>query len=232
MMTTFLKTLFSYLFSRQSFLVAPFVNELSGLPVVSREDYLVSLCRHKRVLHFGFLDTPFLEQKIKKGSLLHLKIKKVASFLFGVDIDGKALKLYRKFTRDESNFLWDVEKGPLPESLFAKKFAVIFCPEVLEHLINPGLALARLKRICAINPSAKLIITVPNAFFAWGFFAANFAKEVVHPDHNYYFSPVTICRLLKKVGFTKVKILMYTASSMTSTFAGITQNGIIAECHC
>jgi hypothetical protein len=48
--------------------------ELSSNCVI-REESLVDMSRGKKVLHFGFLDSPFSEERIKSKELLHLNIK-------------------------------------------------------------------------------------------------------------------------------------------------------------
>src|SRR5574340_250857 len=78
---------------------------------VDREEYIQGLSKGKRVLHFGFLDSPFSEEKIRSGQLLHLKIKKVADYLYGLDIDSQALQTYREKTNDENNGILDIDNN-------------------------------------------------------------------------------------------------------------------------
>ncbi len=196
---------------------------------VDREEYIQRLSKGKKVLHFGFLDSPFCEEKIRNGELLHLKIKKVASYLCGLDINLPALQIYREKTKDENNSIFDLDNDFEESPILLKNYDLILLPEVLEHLENPGRALKNLYRLLILNPGSKLCITVPNAFFAGSFFAAMNGNEVVHPDHNYYFSPITLRNLLSKTGFSCNEILVYYGKG-EGILPGVTQRGIIAVC--
>ena len=196
---------------------------------VIREDFLTRLCHGKRVLHFGFTDSPFLQQRIQSGELLHLRLKEVAAFLFGVDVNAPSLSAYRSATGDANNVLLDIQSELSPSRFLQDGYDVVLLPEVLEHLENPGLALRNLRTICSWNHGAKLCVTVPNAFCAWGFCAALIGKEIVHPDHFYYFSPYTLRRVLENVGFKGVEILQYASRDLVKS-PGLAKNGIIALC--
>jgi 2-polyprenyl-3-methyl-5-hydroxy-6-metoxy-1,4-benzoquinol methylase len=196
---------------------------------VLRENYLIELCRGKRVLHFGFLDAPFCEEKITKGQLLHQQLQEVAAFLCGLDIDAQSLELYRKRTGDQINDLLDIQK-PLPATEFlAKQYDVVLFPEVLEHLLHPALALGNLREICRLNGGAKLCITTPNAYSVMAFFVSVTGDELVHPDHYFYFSPATLRKLVQDTGFKMEDLQLY-ASPGFLTSPGLTKHGLIALC--
>ena len=103
--------------------------------------------RGKKVLHFGFLDSPFSEERIRSGELLHLKLKHVAGQLYGIDNDRESLDRYRQLTGDRNNDVGDVQKE-LQNEIDSHAYDIILVPEILEHLGNPGLALANLKQLC------------------------------------------------------------------------------------
>jgi len=201
--------------------------EMSSNPVI-REEYLVNMSRGKKVLHFGFLDSPFSEERTQSGELLHLKLKEVASQLYGIDNDRTSLDRYRQLTGDRNNELGDIqaEKQGVVDSY---KFDIILFPEILEHLPNPGRALANLKELCVRGGGTKLCVTVPNAYYAGVFLGALDGDEIVHPDHYYYFSPATLRKLLRDSGFVIVEMALY-ASRDSAILPGITKNGVIAVC--
>ncbi len=183
----------------------------------------------KRVLHFGFTDAPFTAERVSSGDLLHTQLRQTSQFLYGLDIDQASIEHYRQVTQDINNAALDIQ-APLPNADFlSNKYDVIIFGEVLEHLANPGLALKNLLQICRNNPQSKLIITVPNAYFIGAFFVALNGNENVHPDHYYYFSPVTLKKLISDSGFSKVDVSLY-GSSITHDAPGITKNGLIAVC--
>ena len=200
-----------------------------GARGVLREKYLMEISRGKRVLHFGFLDSPFCEEKLNNGLLIHEQLKKAASFVYGLDIDGEALELYRKKTGDLNNGLLDIQK-PLPAADYlANKYDVILFPEVLEHLLHPALALGNLREICLRNPGAKLCITTPNAYSTMAFFIAVTGDELVHPDHYFYFSPTILRKLVRDTGFKMEDLQLYAGEKFINT-PGLTKHGLIALC--
>ena len=201
--------------------------ELSRQPV-NREEYLVDASRGKKVLHFGFLDSPFSEEKIRSGELLHLKLKNVANQLYGIDNDPVSLDRYRQLTGDRNNDVRDVQKE-VQNEIDSHAYDIILFPEILEHLRNPGLALANLKQLCVRGCRTKLCVTVPNACYAGSFLAALDGDEIVHPEHYYYFSPATLRKLLHDAGFTILGMALY-ASRDTAVLPGVTKNGVIAMC--
>jgi hypothetical protein len=56
----------------------------------------------------------------------------------------------------------------------------------------------------------KLVVTVPNAFRLGTLLWLLRGIEYVHPDHNYWFSYLTITNLVKKNGFVIDKVFTYT----------------------
>lgn len=201
--------------------------ELSRQSVI-REEYLVGISKGKKVLHFGFLDSPFSEERIQSGELLHLKLKKVASQLYGIDNDQVSLGRYRQLTGDRSNDAGDIQRE-MQNGVASHAYDIILFPEILEHLGNPGRALANLKQLCVKGSGTKLCVTVPNAYYAGVFLAALDGDEIVHPEHYYYFSPATLRKLLHDAGFTIVEMVLY-ASRDSAVLPGITKNGVIAMC--
>jgi hypothetical protein len=201
--------------------------ELSSHSVI-REEYLLDISRGKKVLHFGFLDSPFSEERIQSGDLLHLKLKHVASQLYGIDSDQASLDRYRQLTGDRNNSAGDIQKE-MQDGADSHAHDIILVPEILEHLGNPGQALANLKQLCAKGSGTRLCVTVPNAYYAGVLLAALDGDEIVHPEHYYYFSPATLRKLLHDAGFTIVEMALY-ASRDSAVLPGITKNGVIATC--
>lgn len=194
-----------------------------------RVSFIKDITAQKRVLHFGFTDAPFTVERVASGELLHSQLRKTSAFLYGLDIDQQSIEQYRQITQDFDNAVLDIQE-PLPNADFLKNnYDVIVFGEVLEHLRNPGLALTNLLEICRDNPQAKLVVTVPNAYFIGAFFVAMSGNENVHPDHYYYFSPVTLRKLISDSGFSKIDISLC-GSSITHDAPGITKNGLVAVC--
>lgn len=209
---------------------SPFVHKFRDVSFrsVIREEYLTTASKGRRVLHFGFLDSPFSEERLQSGELLHLKLRGVASHLYGIDSDRVSLDRYRQLTGDRDNAAMDIQMG-LGEGLEGQAFDLILLPEILEHLGSPVQALRCLRRLCDNNKETTLCVTVPNAYYAGVFLRALEGDEIVHPEHYYYFSPATLRKLLSDAGFAIVDLALY-ASKDSSTLPGITKNGVIALC--
>lgn len=212
---------------------SPFYHAFSNLtgPAVVREDVIVQLSRGRRVLHFGFLDAPFTREKLASNTLLHSEIQSVATYAFGIDISASSLEVYRAATHDFNNDLVDVQEPMRTDQIdfLTQGFDVIMFGEILEHLLNPGIALNNLLRICRSNSSCELCITTPNALYLGSFLPALFGREIVHPEHYYYYSPHTLGRLLADAGFGDVRIGFYSDPS-TLAAPGLTKAGLIALC--
>lgn len=211
----------------ESFFYHPFPQ----LDRVVREEFILAVSAGKKVLHFGFLDSPMTHDKIASGALLHQRLRGVADCLYGIDIDSETLFHYRALTEDYDNAALDILDTNHDISFLCNKFDLILFPEVLEHVSNPGATLQRLKVVCSQNPGSTVVITVPNAFSLEHFRAAASGVEMVHPDHYYYFSPVTLKKLVEDAGFSQVDIKLYAHNQKALTSPGITSHGIIAACN-
>jgi 2-polyprenyl-3-methyl-5-hydroxy-6-metoxy-1,4-benzoquinol methylase len=181
------------------------------------------------VLHFGFVDSPFSVERTKEGNLLHQRLQSVAGLVYGLDIDAQSIDAYRKLTGDRENSFLDIQKSLPQVDFLSRDYEVILFGEILEHLLYPAAAMANLLRICQLNPRARLCITVPNAYSAMAFFTALCGDELVHPDHYYYFSPMTLGKLIRDTGFMLGELYQY-GDRMTLGSPGITKHGLIALC--
>lgn len=173
-------------------------------------------------MHIGFLDSPFLEEKYLHSSMLHSKLMPKSAFLYGIDVNVADMGKYRSLTEDENNTVMDLsERNVGISGLKDAQFDVVLISEVLEHISNPGIFLKNLYEICKENDSS-LLVTVPNSFNLDFFIEANDSREIVHPEHYFYFSPITIKRLLESESFVVKKTLMYTPGGRGG-YDGITQ---------
>jgi hypothetical protein len=60
------------------------------LSLKSKTDFVTGICSNKKVLHVGFTDHPFTEQRITDASLLNLQLKKITAGLCGIDLEAAA----------------------------------------------------------------------------------------------------------------------------------------------
>ena len=96
----------------------------------------------------------------------------------------------------------DVNKGlPFKDN----EFDLIWCSEVIEHLIDPKVSINEFNRV--LKSDGKIIITTPNSYFWFYYIARIFGKkprDLQNPDHKHFFSIKAIKEL-----FPKGKILGY-----------------------
>jgi SAM-dependent methyltransferase len=181
-----------------------------------RQDFVLDACRGKRVLHLGCVDAGLTRERSQRGELMHQRLDKVASELWGVDVEAEGIAFLRELGFERLLTL-DIS---LPESrsdeamqlLQAQEFDVILATEVLEHLPNPANFLAAVQRLMTPGQT-QFIVTVPNAFRIETLLWMWRGVEYVHPDHNYWFSYATITSLMGKAGFAIQSVYPYSFQS-------------------
>ncbi|MFN7138420.1 MAG: methyltransferase domain-containing protein [Limisphaerales bacterium] len=164
--------------------------------ITDRITYILKQCSGKRVLHLGCTDWPYTESKLQQEALLHSKIAKVAKSLVGMDADQAGVEYFRKIGFAET-YLDNVEAFNNPE-VFNHDYDVIVAGEIIEHLENPGMFLRSVQKL--MKPSTEIIITTINAYCFFRFVYYVLRNEHVHPDHNYYFSPIVLKKLITRCG--------------------------------
>jgi hypothetical protein len=210
---------------RDSFFVQDF-NGISHKEYI-KENYILNLCKNKKILHFGFLDYPITVEKVSNNTFLHTKLKLVCDVLFGVDIFDDNIKQYSAITGDNNVILCNIVTDDIDSfDLFNSRFDYVLLPDVLEHVVNPGIMIERLHKLCT-KTGAKLLVTVPNAFNAYAFAECLNGKENVHPDHYFYFSPYTLRKILLDYNF-QIEDLSFYISPNLKNMPGISKYGIMA----
>jgi Methyltransferase domain len=148
------------------------------------------------VLHVGCVDYPITDP----NNNLHLQMSKICKTIDGFDIN----------LTDELSTILKVDNGDLYNSWdkVNKHYDIVLVPAVIEHVDNVQLFLEQLGKI----NTDKMIITAPDIF--------SFKKEqlkhidnnkwveIVHPDHNCWYSPYTlkntVTKFLKSYNVTSV----------------------------
>lgn len=158
-----------------------------------RDEYILSLCKEKRVLHIGASDWPYTEDQLQRGNLLYARIGEVASEQLGLDLDAEASELLNSKHIPNSRIV--VADMNEVQTLDFQPDVIIF-GETLEHLMNLETAIRNMKSV--MNEDTKLVISVPNAFHFINFVYAFFRREHQHPDHSVAFTHKTLTQLLGK----------------------------------
>lgn len=161
----------------------PVSNQLIGM---DRYAVFSALLAGKRVLHIGYADWPITDL----AANLHVALDKVCAQLDGVDPHVEAAAEIRPHVRGK--LMAGVEE-------VTDAYDVVLVPEVMEHV---GDVRAFLQQLNTID-FKSIMITVPDAFQCRGGHfdydpAHGVVVEVVHPDHNYWFSPYTLSNCIQK----------------------------------
>ena len=160
--------------------------------IFNRVDFILNQCINKRILHIGFSDFPFTEEKINNQSLLHIQLKKISNSLLGLDNDKNAIEQYTVLTHDSNVVYGDITKE-YPQQAITFKPDIILLSEVLEHLSEPYKAIDILYD--SFGNETKIVVTVPNYMALDSIVSSLSNTEAIHPHHHWYFSPYTLRKL-------------------------------------
>lgn len=169
-------------------------NELAGL---NRGAVLSTFCAGKRVLHVGCADWPITNIKTS----LHLALEPVCAQLDGVDPHTEALEQLAPHV-----------KGRLFASLdeVSEPYDLVLVPEVMEHVPNVSDFLAQLQAVDA----KAFLISVPDAYQCRGrhfdyLTDSETFVEVVHPDHNVWYTPYTFANTIQKYSALRLEQMWF-----------------------
>lgn len=154
--------------------------------------------KNKKVLHLGCADWPDTAEKTKNNTLLHQYLAGFTKEIYGIDYCKEGIKIMKQ-GGIKNVFVGDIYNLHNDENILNEKFDVLVISEIIEHLVNPGLALESIEKyILKTNPECEIIFTVPNYHnFFFSFMSGLRGKEVVHYDHKFYFSYRTFRGLIE-----------------------------------
>lgn len=167
------------------------VHPIPEAKVVNRVQFLCDQSRDKVVLHLGS-DGP-----------LHAMIEKVAKKVYGIDLTN---------TCGAKHFIeTDLDRLSTHRLALSTDLDLILCPEILEHLGNPGLLLEHLR-----ETRLPLLITVPNAFSSSGYHSVQEGTEMVNAAHVAWYSWHTLKGLVERYGYTVQEFYWYNGQARTA----------------
>lgn len=144
--------------------------------------------RGRRILDFGCLEGRKLVEFRDRG--WHVT---------GLDLNEKAIAKAKCRIPDGEFFCQDLADFHPPE-----KFDAIRTDNVVEHLLEPGPTLARLRDL--LKPGGQLIIMVPNARALSVRMFGRFSINYWIPYHLNLFTTRSLHQLLERVGFRDVSV--------------------------
>jgi len=166
--------------------------------VRTREEIIARYVAAGDVLDLGAVDArraiaPHCEQLANCSTLLHERIRQVNPGVVGVDVDREGVQILRQ--RGYNVLAADVETMEL-----GRQFDVVVGGEVLEHLPNPGRALATIKK--HLKPGGRLLLSTVNPFCVEQWWKIlRYGDIQVHEEHLMWFDPRTLGQLLAVSGF-------------------------------
>ncbi|MCB1144787.1 MAG: methyltransferase domain-containing protein [Leptospiraceae bacterium] len=128
---------------------------------MSKYDYQINLDHNNASSKLLKLVNPksnVLEIGTSTGSMTAYLKEKLGCSIYGIEIDEKTADLARKYL--DFQIIGDIEVLDLENYLKDKKFDIILCADVLEHLKQPDLVLEKLKKY--LTQDGKILISVPN----------------------------------------------------------------------
>lgn len=167
-----------------------------------RVAYFKELIQGKTVLHIGCADWPIYNP----AQNLHIQLCTANPLVEGFDVNKEVIEQMKTHPSLIGKALYST----LPD----KKYEFLLVPETIEHVNNVEGFLMGLTQ-CA-TPGKPILITAPNAFCRMHIgrnrtTESNFV-EIVHPDHNCWYSPYTLANAIRK---------SYAANGVTVTFQDI-----------
>jgi 2-polyprenyl-3-methyl-5-hydroxy-6-metoxy-1,4-benzoquinol methylase len=154
----------------------------------SRVDFFVEKIGDKSALHYGCADWPVY----KKENNLHYSLTKKIKNIDGYDINKGAIEMMVN-----SNLF---PKNSLFSSFPDKKYDFLLIPETIEHVNNVSMFLHSI--IKNLKNNSQILITAPNAFcethYNSNFISGNNYTEIIHPDHNCWYSIYTLPNTIEK----------------------------------
>lgn len=169
-------------------------------PETARTELLVQITRHKNVIHLGCADhLPLIEQKRKNDNWLHGLLTQNCNQCIGIDINDEAIKYICNEVGLNNVFLpgQEVDNIILGSDT---QWDYMVLGELIEHVENPVKFLADLHQKYG-SCTKKLIITAPNVYNLTTVRDIRNNNENINTDHNYWFSPYTLTRVVLKAGF-------------------------------
>ncbi|AMA49818.1 MULTISPECIES: methyltransferase domain-containing protein [Flavobacterium] len=154
--------------------------------VENRFEFFKQICAGKDIIHFGCNDWPIFKPEYN----LHIFLSKVTRSIHGFDVDVEGLEHLKAHVNQPyfSNF----------NDLKENRYDICIVPETIEHVDNVRTFLEGIESINA----QTFYITAPNCFSKRHINRNHYEDdsfiEIVHPDHNYWFSPFTLKNVIHK----------------------------------
>ena len=170
----------------------------------SRLERIIDLCRNKKVIHIGCADhLPLIEHKIASKKWLHKLLVENTSYCIGIDNNFEAISFIKDNLLIDNVYCADVEHDNM-DFILKENWDILILGEIIEHIENPVQFLHNIRNIFE-SCVKEIIITAPNVFNILTIKDIKNNIENINTNHNYWFSPYTLSRVVYKSGFTNIE---------------------------
>jgi len=154
---------------------------------------------------FGAIDerSEVLDVGCWNGNLGKLLISKKDCVVDGIDFELNVLK-EAEINGYRQTFLVDLNKNPQQLKVIKKKYDVIVCADILEHIIDPQSVLQLLKGL--LKPNGEVLISLPNVAFGLNRLNLLFGRwnytefGTLDKTHLRFFTAKTLKELVENAG--------------------------------
>jgi SAM-dependent methyltransferase len=174
-----------------------FVHRLPDAHLVDRFQYLLGVCRGKRVIDLGFVDEGRMTTKRTQRAWLHELLSRSARELVGIDSDAGGVRLARELGFE--SYAADCQSGSDLIDLELEHADVVVAGELIEHLDRPGDFLEAVKTL--VGPTGVLVLTTPNAARLTNLLGSLAHRELANPDRVAWYSWHTLKTLFERHGW-------------------------------
>lgn len=157
---------------------------------IPRTSFLNNIISNLNTLHIGCADWPIYNP----NDNLHIRLYKENNLVEGYDVDENTVNKMLE--------LPELKNAKIYTTLPSKKYDYILAPETIEHVDNVGEFLLSLYNLAHSN--TNIFISAPNAFCNEHISRNKYISqtefiEIVHPDHNCWFSLYTLPNYIRKI---------------------------------
>ena len=141
--------------------VRQFLAHMRTAPYRNKREWILSFVTGKDVLDLGIIDDYGIEYAVGSEKCLHGHIKKHAASVIDVDILVDEVTELRKLG-------YEVESADVQTVRLDKKFDVVVCGDLIEHVTNPGALIETIDY--HLRDHGVGLVTTPNPFSVGRFF--------------------------------------------------------------